>query len=294
MDYLRWEDTPEPLRDPVMIAAFGGWNDAAAAASGAVVYVGEQFGAHRVASLDPEEFYDFQATRPLIDLSSPQTSSIMWPEVELLVARPPDGPHDLVLVAGAEPSMRWRSFADTLLDAATSLGVKRVVLLGSLLADVVHSHPVRLTGMASDPSFISGLGFRDPSYAGPTGIVGVLHHFASQRGLETVSVWAPVSHYAAGLTNSKGSLALVRALDTVAGVSVDVAELEEAAAAFEGQVARAVEAEPRLRQLVEQVEEAAGIDDEAPQRREEPLPTGDELAAELERFLRERDEPDQQ
>lgn len=290
MEYLHWDEKPTDLRDPVMIAAFGGWNDAAAAASGAVVYIGEQFGARRVASLDPEEFYDFQATRPLVNLSSPEASSIMWPEVELLVARPPDGPHDLLLVAGAEPSMRWQTFTRTLLDAATSIGVKRVVLLGSLLADVVHSHPVRLTGMASDPSFIGGLGFRDPSYAGPTGIVGVLHHYASERGLETVSIWAPVSHYAAGLTNSKGSLALVRALDSVAGVGVDVGELEEAAAAFEGQVARAVEAEPRLRQLVEQLEDAAGRAEEEPTD-DGPLPTGDELAAELERFLRERDEP---
>jgi len=285
MDFLKWDEKPAGLRDPVMIAAFGGWNDAAAAASGAVVYIGEQFGARRVASIDPEEFYDFQATRPLIDLSSPEASSIMWPEVELLV----DGPHDLLLVAGAEPSMRWQTFSRVLLDAAESLGVKRVVMLGSLLADVVHSHPVRLTGMASDPSFIRDLNFRNPSYAGPTGIVGVLHHFAAERGMETVSIWAPVSHYAAGLTNSKGSLALVRALDSVAGVGVDVGELEEAAAAFEGQVARAVESEPRLRQLVEQLEDAAGrVEEEVD---EGPLPTGDELAAELERFLRERDEP---
>ena len=134
-----------------MIAAFGGWNDAAAAASGAVVYIGEQFGARRVASIDPEDFYDFQATRPLIDLSTPDASSVMWPEVELLVARPPAGPHDLLLVAGAEPSMRWQTFSRVLLDAAESLGVKRVVLLGSLLADVVHSHPVRPHGHGLRP-----------------------------------------------------------------------------------------------------------------------------------------------
>jgi hypothetical protein len=202
MEYLHWDE--HRSAGPGDDAAFGGWNDAAAA-SGAVVYIGEQFGARRVASLDPEEFYDFQATRPLIDLSSPEASSIMWPEVELLVARPPDGPHDLLLVAGAEPSMRWQTFTRVLLDAATSIGVKRVVLLGSLLADVVHSHPVRLTGMASDPSFISGLGFRDPSYAGPTGIVGVLHHYASERGLGPCPSGRRVSHYAAGLTNPRAA-----------------------------------------------------------------------------------------
>ncbi len=273
-----------------MIAAFGGWNDAAAAASGAVVFVGERLGATRVASIDPESFYDFQATRPLIDLSSTAGSAVIWPEVELLAARSPDGPHDLLLVAGAEPSMRWRTFCTLLLDAAESLGVTRVVTLGSLLADVVHSHPIRLTGITSDPAFIAGLGFREPSYAGPTGIVGVLHHEAAVRGLETVSLWAPVSHYAAGLTNSKGSLALVRALEPIAGVGLDMHELEEAAAAFEGQVARAVEAEPRLRQLVEQLEDAAANADDGDSDHG-PLPTGDELAAELEQFLRDREDP---
>lgn len=290
MDELHWDERPSGLKSPIMVAAFGGWNDAAAAASGAVVFVGERLGASRVAAIDPESFYDFQSTRPLIDVSGSGGSSLMWPEVELLVARSPDGPHDLVLVAGAEPSMRWRTFCTLLLDAAESLGVSRVVTLGSLLADVVHSHPIRITGMASDPAFIEGLGFREPSYAGPTGIVGVLHHMASVRGIETVSMWAPVSHYAAGLTNSKGSLALVKALGSVAGVGVDVGELEEAAAAFEGQVARAVESEPRLRQLVEQLEDAAANVDEG-EDAHGPLPTGDELAAELERFLRDREDP---
>jgi proteasome assembly chaperone (PAC2) family protein len=289
MDELRWDERPGDLRSPVMIAAFGGWNDAAAAASNAVVFVGERLGARRVAAIDPESFYDFQATRPLVDLTSEATSSrIVWPEVEILAARVPDGRRDVVLVAGAEPSMRWRTFCRLVLGAAKDLGVTRVVTLGSLLADVVHSHPVRITGMASDPQFIADLGFRIPSYAGPTGIVGVLHNAASDAGFETVSMWAPVSHYAAGLTNAKGSLALVRALDTVAGVRLDMSELEDAATTFETQVARAVEAEPRLKALVEQLEDAASRADEdiAPGR----IPTGDELAAELERFLREVDE----
>lgn len=288
MDDLRWDERPAGLRDPVMIAAFGGWNDAAAAASGAVVFIGERLGATRAAAMDPEVFYDFQATRPLIDLSTGTSSKIVWPEVELMVARAPDADHDLVLVVGAEPSMRWKSFCTQILDAAVALGVRRVVTLGSLLADVVHTHPVRLTGMASDPALIAGLDFRTPSYAGPTGIVGVLHHEASTRGLESVSLWAPVSHYAAGLTNAKGSLALVRALGRVAGLAVDTSSLEASAANFELQVARAVESEPRLRQLVEQLEEAAAQADEDEPG---PLPTGDELAAELERFLRDREDP---
>ncbi len=290
MAELRWDERPTDLRDPIMVAAFGGWNDAAAAASSAVVFLGERFGARRLAAIDPEEFYDFQATRPLIDLTGGERNApVVWPEVELLVARPADAGRDFVLVAGAEPSMRWRTFCTLLLDAASALGVRRLVTLGSLLADVVHNHPIRLTGMASDPDLIEGMNFRAPSYAGPTGIVGVLHHAATEAGFESISMWAPVSHYAAGLTNSKGSLALIRALEHVSGVRFDVGELEEAAESFESQVARAVEAEPRLRQLVEQLEDAAERADES--ERAGPLPTGDELAAELERFLRERDDP---
>lgn len=288
MAELNWDERPTDLRDPVMVAAFGGWNDAASAASNAIVFLGERFGARRIAAIDPEEFYDFQSTRPLVDLTAGDGSStLMWPEVELLTARPPDSRHDLLLVAGAEPSMRWRAFSRLLLDTAAELGVRRVVTLGSLLADVVHSHPVRLTGMATDPALIEGMDFRSPSYAGPTGIIGVLHHLAGEAGLESISMWAPVSHYAAGLTNAKGSLALVRALERVTDLSVDASRLEEAASAFEGQVARAVEAEPRLRQLVEQLEDAAERADES----DRPLPTGDELAAELEKYLRERDDP---
>jgi len=286
MEPLSWDERPADLRAPVMVAAFGGWNDAAASASSAVGFLGERLGARRVAAIDPEEFYDFQATRPLVDLTSPR-APIVWPEVELMVARPADAPRDLVLVSGAEPSFRWRAFCRTILDAADALGVTRIVTLGSLLADVVHTRPIRLTGMASDPALVAELGFREPSYAGPTGIVGVLHQTAVEDGREAVSLWAPVSHYAAGLTNAKGSLALLRALERVSGLRLDLGELEAAAAAFEGQVTRAVEAEPRLRGLVEQLEQAVGEGGEAAG----PLPTGDELAEELERYLRERDEP---
>jgi proteasome assembly chaperone (PAC2) family protein len=270
------------------VAAFGGWNDAGASASSAVGFLGERLGARRVAAIDPEEFYDFQATRPLVDLTSGGNAPIVWPEVEILAARTADAPHDLVLVAGAEPSFRWRAFCTTVLDAADELGVTRVVTLGSLLADVVHTRPIRLTGMASDEAFIAGLDFRTPSYAGPTGIVGVLHQAAMERGREAVSLWAPVSHYAAGITNAKGTLALLRAFERVGGVELDLEELESAARTFEAQVSRAVEAEPRLRTLVEQLEQAA---EEGREGEEGPLPTGDELAEELERFLRERDEP---
>lgn len=283
MDHLHWTEPPGELRDPVMIAAFRGWNDAASAASTALASVGEALGAHRVGVIDPDAFYDFQTTRPLIDTTVNGPEAITWPEVEIYVARVPDGPNDLVLVAGAEPSMRWRSFTETVLGAATHLGVRRLVLLGALLADVVHTSPVRLTGLSPDPAVIAELGLRAPTYEGPTGIVGVLQHSAPSHGMQALSLWAPVSHYAAGIPNAKASLALVDALGPVANVRLDVPDLREASTAFENQVSQAVEADPRLRTLVERLQEAA---DRAVE--EEDLPSGDELAAELERYLRER------
>lgn len=283
MEHLHWTETPDDLRDPVMIAAFRGWNDAASAASTALASVGEALGAHRIGAIDPDPFYDFQTTRPLIDTTVNGPEAITWPEVEIYVARVPDGPNDVVLVAGAEPSMRWRSFTETVLGAATRLGARRVVLLGALLADVVHTNPVRLTGLSPDPDVIAELGLRAPTYEGPTGIVGVLQHSAARHDLQALSLWAPVSHYAAGIPNAKASLALVDALGPVANVRLEVPELREASVAFENQVTQAVEADPRLRTLVERLQEAA---DRAAE--EEDLPSGDELAAELERYLRER------
>jgi proteasome assembly chaperone (PAC2) family protein len=287
MDAMRWQERPVDLRDPVLVAAFRGWNDAAAAASSALAFVAGRLGARRIASVEPDEFYDFQATRPQIDLTTPGAHELRWPEVELAAASAPDAPRDLVTVAGAEPSMRWRAFCGLLLDAAGDLNVKLVVTLGSLLADVPHTRPVRLTGMASDPDLIAGLGMREPSYRGPTGIVGVLHEAAIARGFTAVSLWAPASHYAAGVTNAKATLALVRGLETVSGIRVDAEDLELASETYVEQVSRAVEGDPRLRGLVEQLEQAA--DQEAPDD-PGPLPSGDELAREFERYLQRRED----
>mgnify|MGYP002078588072 CR=1 FL=1 len=269
-----------------MLAAFRGWNDAASAASTALASVGEALGAHRIAVIEPDEFFDYQATRPIIDTTVAGPEAITWPEVEIYLARVPNAERDLLLVTGSEPSMRWRPFTAALLGAAAELGVKRLVLLGALLADVVHTRPVRLTGLSADPQLVDELGLRTPTYHGPTGIVGVLQHSAAAHGMQAVSLWAPVPHYAAGITNTKASLALVDALARIADVRVEVPELREAAADFESQVSEAVEADPRLRSLVERLQVALDT------VHEEDLPSGDELAAELERYLRERgDDP---
>jgi proteasome assembly chaperone (PAC2) family protein len=289
IEALHLEAMPDDLREPVLVAAFRGWNDAASGASNALTYLAGQMNATRVGHIDPEEFYDFQVTRPMIDLSTPGEETLTWPEVGFYLARDPGAPRDVVCLTAGEPSLRWRTFCELVLRAAGALGCRTVITLGSLLADVPHTRDVRLTALSSDDDLIDGLGARAPSYRGPTGIVGVLHHMAAERGLLAVSLWAPASHYAAGVSNAKASLALMRGVERVTGVRVDLSGLETASASFERQVTRAVDADPKLREMVDELERAAG---EEQSFGPGPLPTGDELAQELERFLRERgDDP---
>lgn len=285
MPDLIWTTPPQPLRQPVVVTAFRGWNDAASAASGAVGYLSDRHEARVAARLDPEDFFDFQVSRPHIDLSSEGDGVVSWPEVEVMVAEPATLARDLVLISGPEPSMRWRTFCALLLDAAEAVGARTVVTLGSLLADVPHTRPVRLTGISSDPALAASVGTVPPQYAGPTGITGIFHGYAEKRGFEAVSFWAPSSHYAAGVSNAKASMALLRATEAVTGLDLGAAGLQAAALAYEQQVSHAVASDQRLRALVEQLEAAADTEPVDTG----PLPSGDDLAAELERYLREAD-----
>jgi proteasome assembly chaperone (PAC2) family protein len=183
MQPLIWDRRPDGLRAPALVCAFRGWNDAGDAASAAVSFLGSSLEAERFAQIDPEEFYDFQSTRPRIKLVEGRTREITWPSVEIFEARVPRAPRDLVLIQGSEPSMHWRAFSSLIIDLAEALGVQLMVTLGALLADVPHSHPVSITGLASDPSLIERLGLQSGSYEGPTGIVGVLHAACAQSGL---------------------------------------------------------------------------------------------------------------
>jgi proteasome assembly chaperone (PAC2) family protein len=286
MQPLRWERRPDGLRAPALVAAFEGWNDAGDAASSALSFVAGSLGADRFATIDPEEFYDFQATRPLIKLVDGQSRSIVWPEVEFHAAGAAGAPRDLVLVSGHEPSYRWRSFCEVVLDLAEALGVQTVVTLGSLLADVPHSRPVHISGLASDDRMVERVGLGQSSYEGPTGILGVLHDACQRRGIPSVSLWAAVPHYVAVAPNPKGALALVRKLEGVVGVAVDATELEVAAEEYEQQVSRAVESDPDVQAFVERLERAAAAEEQTPDP--DSLPSGDLLAREFQRFLRQR------
>src|SRR5581483_2466788 len=257
MQPLQWEHRPDGLRAPAVVCAFKGWNDAADAASSAATFVGGALGAQRFATIDPEEFYDYQATRPRIKLVEGQTRQIVWPAVELFAARVPRAPRDLIVVTGSEPSFRWRTFAKLIVELVEALGAQLVVTLGSLLADVPHTRPISVTGLASDPALIARLGLTSSSYEGPTGIVGVLHAGCQEAGLPSASLWAAVPHYIAATPNPKAALALVRKLEGLVGIAVDASELESAAGDYERQVNLAVQSDPDVQACVERRDDCA-------------------------------------
>jgi predicted ATP-grasp superfamily ATP-dependent carboligase len=268
-----------------MLCAFQGWNDAGDAASSAVSFLASALGARRFARIDSEEFYDFQANRPCIQFNDANKREIVWPTVEVFEAPAPRAPRDLVLVQGVEPSMRWRAFSSHLVDLAEALGVQVVVSLGALLGDVPHTRPVAMTGYSSDPVLVERLGMQTSTYEGPTGIVGVLHSACTEAGLPSASLWAGIPHYVAAAANPKAALALVRRVEGLIGVSVDVSNLESAAADYERQVGFAVQSDPDIQAFVERLEQAAESEEE---NSSEEVPSGDILAREFQRFLRQR------
>jgi proteasome assembly chaperone (PAC2) family protein len=269
------------------VCAFKGWNDAADAASSALTFVGGALSARRFATIDPEEFYDFQAVRPRVKLVDGDARDIVWPAVELFEARVPRAPRDLILLAGTEPSFRWRTFTEVIVELAEAIGTQLVVTLGALLADVPHTRPIAITGLASDSGLVSRLGLAPSSYEGPTGIVGILHAACQRAGLPSASLWAAVPHYIAATPNPKAALALVRKLEGLVGVAVDASGLESAAADYESQVNLAVQSDPDVQAFVERLEQASS-ETEVGQQLDESLPSGEVIARDLQRFLRQR------
>jgi predicted ATP-grasp superfamily ATP-dependent carboligase len=282
MDRVSWQDRPS-LQRPVMVAAFEGWNDAADAASGAVTWLRTRWRARPVASIDPEEFFDFQVSRPQVSLVEGVTRKITWPANDVFSAHIEEVGRDVVLLSGVEPNLRWKTFCETVLGVARETGCEMVVTLGALLADVPHTRPIRLTGTAADPELIDRLGLSHSRYEGPTGIVGVLHDACRGAGVPSVSLWAPVPHYVASPPNPKATRALIERLAELIGVPVGVGDLVEAAAAWEDRVNELVASDPDVSAYVRQLEERD--DDQIDER---DLPTGETLAAELERFLRDQ------
>jgi proteasome assembly chaperone (PAC2) family protein len=280
---LRVAARPELTR-PVLVAAFRGWNDGAQAASLAAGYLARLWGAEQFADVDPEGFFDFQATRPHVSLVEGMTRKIDWPQTAFYHARPRRLDRDVVLLLGIEPNVRWRTFTELVVGHVQELGIELVVTLGALLADVPHTRPSPVTGSASDPTLVRELGLSTSRYEGPTGIVGVLHDACRRSGLASASLWAAVPHYASLAASPKAALALCRRLGTLLDVGVDLGELERASDAYERQVSEAVAQDEETEAYVRELERRRDALGE-----ELDVPSGDTLAAELARFLREHE-----
>ena len=275
------EDFP-PLVDPVMVAAFGGWNDAAEAATGALEHLELEWSATPLAEVDPEDYYDFQVTRPIVELGDGLTRSIVWPSTRLMVARPPGSQRDIVLLRGIEPNMRWRTFCSEIVGICLERGVETAVLLGALLNDSPHTRPVPIVGTVSDPGLARSLNLEMTRYEGPTGIVGVLQHSLGAAGTKTVSLWASVPHYVAQPPNPKATLALLRRIEDLLDIPMPLGELPDEARAWEHGVDELAAQDSEVAEYVRELEERKDA-------AELPEASGDAIAAEFERYLRRRD-----
>ncbi|HLU45212.1 MAG TPA: PAC2 family protein [Natronosporangium sp.] len=268
------------LHDPVAVAAFEGWNDAADAATAALAHLEQVWQARPVTALDPEEFYDFQVARPIVTQVDGERR-IEWPTTRFLVARPPGADRDVVLIRGIEPSLRWRTYCEQVLEVCHALEVNRLVLLGGLLADVPHTRPLPVSGYGAGVEAVDRLKLQPTRYEGPTGIVGVLHERADRAELPTVSFWVHVPHYASSPPCPKATLALLHRVEEILDLPVPTVDLAEAAAEWEARVQHATAQDEELRDYVRELEQRAG-DVEL-----RPL-TGDEIASEFEKYLRRR------
>ena len=275
------------LERPVLIVAFQGWNDGGQAATLAAGYLARLWGARKFADIDPELFVDFQATRPRVTLSDGRTRKIEWPENVFYRARIPGTNRDAVILVGVEPNYRWRTFTDLVADLVRDLGIEMVVTFGALLADVPHTRPAPVTGAASDPKLVDELGLQLSRYEGPTGIVGVILDACRREGIPSVSLWAAVPHYVSLAPSPRAARALCERLGGMLGIGIEVGELAEAETSYVEQVSEAVASDADTQAYVEELEQRADSLDWLEESGD--LPSGEALAAEIARYLRERD-----
>jgi proteasome assembly chaperone (PAC2) family protein len=280
------------LRNPVMLIAFSGWNDAAEAATGTASHILEAWtdSAHAVddqigvvpeliADVDPEEFYDFQVNRPLVDLDGTGVRSLTWPGTQVFGLQTPNFEFDFVIVRGVEPSMKWKSFTNELLDLADDLEVGMIITMGSMLADTPHSRPITVTGNGAHPDIAHRLGVEVSKYEGPTGILGVIQDACVSRGIDAISLWAAIPHYASSSPSPKATLALVNALEDFLNIALPLGELSAQSAEWESEVDELTREDSDVAEYVKALEDSKDANQLADV-------SGDDLARELERFLR--------
>jgi proteasome assembly chaperone (PAC2) family protein len=288
MDVLSITQIPT-LNRPILLLAFTGWNDAGTAATFATKFLLQRLAARKFADIDPETFYNFVELRPTVRMRNGERI-IGWPKNEFSYAKDPGLVQDVILGLGVEPHLRWRSYMDAIMHVVKECNVELVVTLGALLADVAYSRPVRITGTASEPALARRLNLGISKYEGPTGIVGVLHDTCRQQGLPAISIWANVPHYIAATPNVKAALAIVRRVLTLLDYSTDLTDLERASVEFDKRVSDVLASDPNVADYVRRLEERDDAEDTAPGQDDEisALPSGEDLARELEQFLREQ------
>ena len=284
------------LRNPVMLIAFSGWNDAAEAATGAASHIlgvwtdaehaiNDQVGVvpELIADIDPEEFYDFQVNRPIVDIDESQIRSLTWPGTQIFGLATPNFDFDFVVVRGVEPSMKWKTFTHDLLDLADDLEVQRIITLGSMLADAPHSRPITVTGSGAHPEIAKRLGVEVSRYEGPTGILGVIADACLRRGIDAISLWAAIPHYASNSPSPKATLALINALEDFLEISLPQGDLHADSLEWESEVDELAREDSDVAEYVKALEESkdsALLSDVS----------GEDLARELERFLRRQND----
>lgn len=267
------------LRNPIMIAAFEGWNDAGESATGAINHLLTSWTHHKLGMMDPEDYYDFQVNRPAIKVDERVVREIIWPNTVLFEVSTPHLENDFIIVKGIEPSMKWRTFASELLDIADDYEVAMSITLGALLSDTPHTRPITVTGSGAHPDVAGRLGIEISKYEGPTGIIGVLQDAAHQRGIDAVSLWASVPHYVSTPPCPKASLALINALEDFLDISIPQGDLPERASSWEIQVNQMAAEDSEVGDYVKQLETSKDA-------AELPEATGESIAREVERFLR--------
>jgi len=284
MDHLKIQEMPE-LRSPTLVLAFSGWNDASSAATTAATYISEELGGSEFASIDSDIFHNFQDTRPLVSFDAEGQRQITWPSNTFYACRTPQLANDLIFFVGVEPHLQWQLFTQMINTLAQKCDVRMAVTLGALLADVYHRSEVRITGSSTNVELATRLGLKRSGYEGPTGIVGILNNLFRNENLPAVSVWANVPHYVNVSPNPKAALALVRRLNEFLQLKVSVSELEMGSIDFDDKVDQALESDKAVKEYVEELRLRSEDEDEDPSG---GLPSGEDLAREVERFLRER------
>jgi proteasome assembly chaperone (PAC2) family protein len=286
---LSWQDAdnttdgePPRLLQPVVVAAFEGWNDAGDAASTALEHLELSWDAKPLAAMDPDDYYDFQVTRPTVHLVDGITRRIEWPTTRLSVCRPPGADHDVVLVRGIEPNMRWRGFCTELLTYLEKLGATTVVTLGALLTDTPHTRPVPVSGTAYDAESAAKFGLETSRYQGNTGIVGVFQDACVRAGIPAISFWAAVPHYVSQAPDPKAAVALLHRVEEVLDLEVPLGGLPEQAEAWERTVSEMADADDEVREYVRSLEERTESEASLPEM------SGESIAADFERYLRRR------